>query len=366
LSNVLPFVHPHKLRDEMREQASALLARLDADPGDAVTDEVNAWLAQDPAHVEVFLEMAALWDEADVLGELSTVFPLREYCFDFRHAPLRNIFVAVAVSLAVAAIGIWITFPDGADMESVAVSAANTPGVYETRVGEQSVVVLDDGSQLILNTNSRLRVEYSPLERKIFLERGESHFVVAKDASRPFRVNVGNRVIEAVGTAFTVHQSQTEDIEVTVTEGKVKLLRQVAPTAPVDMPAIDAPALPLSAAKPDVESATSISLTAGEYAAMSAGAESVDTQKLDPAEIEVRLAWRHGMLLFQDEPLSQVLEEVSRYTSVRIEADESVRNILVGGYFRTGDIEGLLTAMQENFHIDVQRINEEHVILRAL
>lgn len=345
----------------MREQACVLLARLDAGPTESVHAEIGAWLEQDPSHIDAFLEMAALWDQATVLSELSTVFPLEEYCADSRRSPWRATLLAMAASLLIA-IGTWIAMPGRIGAEREAGPVAGVSGSYETRVGEQSVIVLDDGSQMILNTNTRVTVDYSRLERRITLERGESHFVVAKDAARPFSVRVGDRVIEAVGTAFTVHQSPREGFEVTVTEGKVKLLRQVAPP-PLPDPATATAAAPNAAPAP---TETLMSLAAGEYAAVGTSEQPIETRKLNPAEIEVRLAWRHGMLLFQDQPLAQVLDEVSRYTSVVIEAEEAVRNIRVGGYFRAGDIDGLLLAMQENFPIGVFKVSDEHFILKPL
>ena len=52
------------------------------------------------------------------------------------------------------------------------------------------------------------------------LVRGEAHFVVAADASRPFVVSAGAVSVRAVGTEFVVRYSARE-IGVLVTEGRV-------------------------------------------------------------------------------------------------------------------------------------------------
>ena len=75
-------------------------------------------------------------------------------------------------------------------------------------------------------------------------------------------------------------------------------------------------------------------------------------QGLDATEIEVQLSWQRGMLVFDGEPLDSVLLEIGRYTTVVFAPDDSIRNVRVGGYFRAGDIDGLLVALRESFDID--------------
>src|SRR5690606_14138235 len=182
-------------------------------------------------------------------------------------------------------------------------------------------------------------------ERKVHLVRGEALFTVAPDAARPFRVYAGSRIVEAGGTAFTVHRSRYEAVEVVVTEGKGNVLK-LQEGAGGDG---------AGAKREEVAvAAQPISLKAGDSAAVAAGDEPVETKQIEPEEMRARLAWREGMLLFQGDSLQHVVDEVSRYTLVRIEADPSVRDIVVRGYFRAGDVDGLLVAMRENFQIRAQ------------
>jgi transmembrane sensor len=86
---------------------------------------------------------------------------------------------------------------------------------------------------------------------------------------------------------------------------------------------------------------------------------------LQPAEVEVKLAWRVGMLVFEGDSLETVLQEVSRYTTVKLEADESIRNIQIEGLFKAGDIDGLLIAMEKNFNVTSQRIGDDQILFTA-
>src|SRR5690606_25011852 len=109
----------------------------------------------------------------------------------------------------------------------------------------------------------------------------------------------------------------------------------------------------------------SLPLSAGDIVEVMKDDEEVQKVRIQPNELESRLAWRHGMLLFQGDPLSRVVEEISRYTSIRIEVDENVRDVRVLGYFRTGDIEGILLTMQDTFHIEVERLSDDHIVLKS-
>jgi transmembrane sensor len=93
---------------------------------------------------------------------------------------------------------------------------------YSTDIGEQRPVALADGSTVLLNTDSRLQVEYDAERREVHLLQGEAYFEVAHDSDKPFLVFVGSNIVRAVGTSFTVHIKKL-DIEVIVTEGAVEV-----------------------------------------------------------------------------------------------------------------------------------------------
>src|SRR5512138_3069819 len=93
---------------------------------------------------------------------------------------------------------------------------------YQTAVGEQRSIALEDGSVVQLNTHSQLRTHFSRSLRAVELLEGEAIFRVTKDAHRPFRVRTGATDIVAVGTAFNVNADDARTI-VTVLEGRVRV-----------------------------------------------------------------------------------------------------------------------------------------------
>ena len=83
-------------------------------------------------------------------------------------------------------------------------------------------VRLADGTQVELNTNTRLHADVNGLSRTVMLDSGEAYFDVVHDAKRPFTVYAGNRRITDIGTKFSVFRDG-DDVRVTVREGKVRV-----------------------------------------------------------------------------------------------------------------------------------------------
>src|SRR5260221_262688 len=113
-------------------------------------------------------------------------------------------------------------------------------GRYAAGRGEQRQVVLEDGSRIVVNTDSEVAVRFHEFERSVQLVRGEAFFEVAKDAARPFVVRTGRAEVRAVGTKFSVRRNDS-DTEVVVTEGRVRVVRegksdnQTPPASPIQL-----------------------------------------------------------------------------------------------------------------------------------
>ncbi len=361
MSNIIPFCQRKAPSEDVRQQSCAWLARLDAGMSDDDMEALKQWLREDQEHVRVFFAAAALWDQISVLSELSDMFPLGQYSKPQTAGNGRRVKAAIAAMILVAVCTLlwqqsWL--PGSEAGNEVANVIAE---IHETQVGQQANIRLEDGSEVILNTNTRIRVVYSEQARNIFLGRGEAYFTVAHDPAKPFRVYAGNRMVEATGTAFTVQRRDGDGLEVLVTEGSVSLSRVEIDAVAVTsdefevMPAQELPVIPL------------LSLAAGEgVASVPEALDELERKRIQLDELEVRLSWRHGMLLFKGESLEEVLREVSRYTTIRLEADDAIKEVKVEGYFRAGDINGLLFAMRENFQIQAVEIGQDHIFLNQL
>lgn len=337
-------------RSDPLEEASQWLARLDRGLDAAGQEALRQWLGADPANPSKLMEVTRIWDKADTLTQLAELFPkpLHASPGPSRKAWL-GIATAAAVLLAVLA-GLW------SQIEKPGVHQRPPGQVFQTALGQISTVALPDGSRLMLNTDSRVRVNFTARRRAVMLERGELYVQVAHDRSRPLSVQIGDRIVQATGTAFNVKITDDQRIELIVTEGKVVV--GVANRNATE---------PVLAAESGKSPAPLMTVSAGERAVLKN--ESVGTraaQSLQPVEIEVRLSWRGGNLVFRGESLAQALAEIERYTPVEfVIQDDELKKVRIVGVFKAGDVEGLLNTLRQNFDIAYERVGDKQVILTS-
>ena len=345
MSNIIEFPN----REAIYDQASLWIARMDRELTSAEQQELAQWLAASEQHRSVLFEMAELWDKMDSLARLADLFQAPA-----KPARQPRFYGAIAASVALLTVVIgWNLAPQvpGQLLALLPFQEQVVDGVYETAVGEHSNVNLPDGSQLVLNTNSRITVKYSDDHRLFLLERGEINIEVAHDKDRPLSVMAGNKVVQAVGTAFNVRLQTDNQVALLVTDGKV-LVAQKTVQQTIDK--IVAERLPASA----------LAVSKGEKIML--GAERETIAKVDDNEIVAKLSWRQGNLVFRGETLEEALVEINRYTSVQFEvADESIKQERIAGLFKAGDVDGLLAALEQNFNIHNQRMGNNKIRLSA-
>jgi len=341
-------IHEFPALDERYEEASIWVARMDR--GLTADDEeaLKRWLSESDDNHAVLFGMTNLWDRMDTVSRLSDICP---HTIARQRKSVR-LPLGLAASLVVAVIGLWGAI--GLHQTTDSEGEVTTPTTYthETVIGEQAAVVLPDGTQVTLNTNSLIRVRYTEERRLLTLERGEIHVEVSHDPARRFSVIVNDRVIQAIGTEFNIKITSDQSIELLVTDGIVivGILEDAGFGDNADTPVI----LPPSA----------ISVSAGEAILLTSSEEELRTIEIESEEIEVRLSWTEGNLIFSGESLEEAMVEIGRYTSVEFRfLDEESKKVRVAGLFQTGDVDGLLSALRENFNISYERIDDDTILL---
>lgn len=328
---------------EARQQASEWVVRVDRGLDAEESAQLRAWAAS-PVNRRALHEMAGLWNDMSVLRSLSEMFPLDATAPEpsRRSNVARWATLGLAASVAAASVLLFVSHRKQALAERAQLEAAAQVQLLQTPVGESRTVALRDGSAVVLNTDTEVAVQFASGHRDLRLSRGEAHFRVAHDAKSPFRVFVGGRTVQAVGTAFSVRLRDSGEVDVMVTEGTVRV---------EDVDA-DAKKMPRFVAARQV-----LRLEGPGQAKM---------ELIEPMQIDIRLAWQRGMLIFQGEPLSAVLEEFNRYTTQTLAiADRKLEGLRVGGYFRAGDVDALLIALRQNFHIESTRDERGRIVLTA-
>ena len=337
-----------RTRAEIEEEAAAWIWRMES--GSAATADpegFDAWLRQDPRHRRAVDELSKVWESLDALAEApraQALAPLAEpapriatsrgsmlsgHPLSDRH-PLW--LAAAAVLIAVVAGAVWLN--KGSETQ-----------VLATAVGQHRNVVLADGTIVSLNTNTIVETNLGRRSREIYLRKGEAHFEVAPDRTRPFLVHAGDAVVRAVGTEFEVRVRTDRHVDVLVTEGRV----EVQPDAPSPEPRVTTNGHDASVAVVSIRA-----VSAGE--ALSTATTNYPVIPVSPEQLSSELAWREGAVVFDSEPLAEAIAEIQRYTdSPIIISDPGIARLPVGGRFKTDDLQGFLDGLQTALPVTIRR-----------
>jgi transmembrane sensor len=286
------------------------------------TPEFERWLAK-PANAAAWAHICAPLDFLAEHADVPELVKLRRAALEdanqaggLRYRLLRDWRRIAAAAAAVLVLGI-VTW--------TVLQRLGAPQDYATVLGERRVVTLADGSRVSLDSNSEVTVRYTSGARLLHLVRGQARFDVAHDVERPFSVLAGGQKVIATGTAFNIDLDESK-VLVTLIEGHVVIVDERSPMGTLGLPELES-------------RHRSVELTAGQQ--LAASAEGVPDVK--PANIQRATAWLSGRLIIDDEPLSEVVAQVNRYSTTPIRIDDStISSMRISGVFNTGDVAGVL------------------------
>jgi transmembrane sensor len=304
----------------IRVQAALWVTDLHGPDRDAALEaRVRRWIAEDPRHAAAFELATEAWQRS---GDLPADLPTRT-------RPRASGKALAGMAILCAAIISAVYFLRDATLV--------------TGPGEQRMVELSDGTQVSLNANSRVIVQYDDRVRRLTLASGEVLFNVIKHQPRPFVVVVGDQKVIALGTSFVVRREEPygSAFAVTLVDGRVAI-------EPISWPDV-LPSEPMMGMT---------LLNPGERLRISDDA----TEKRDSPSIERVTAWQRGKLIFEDASLSEAAAEFNRYGSNKITIDgAALGKLRVGGVFGIGDPSSFADAMANAYHLRI--INHGNTIV---
>lgn len=278
--------------------------------------EWQAWLQSDPLH-------AKAWDRVEALRQRLSLAPegyaaaTLETARQQRRAALKTL--ALLLGVGVTGWGGYRASPLSVD--------------YSTSVGQRKRVTLPDGSLLVLDTDTRVDVQFDSYKRLIVLRQGAILVETAKDARR-LSVQTAEGEIEALGTRFTVRQDDS--------------ITQVS---------VEAHAV---AVRPRLASGQAIRAEAGQ--AVSFTAASIGPFR---ATNEQGSAWTRGMLIAVDWRLDDLLAELSRYRHGLLGCSRDIAGLRLSGTFLLDDTEGALANLEDSLPVRIRRLTRYWVRVEA-
>ena len=301
-------------------RAAEWVVRLGAGPLDA--DErrsLEAWLSRSRAHERAFQDAQRTWQElGQIAPHASRVAPddrlgsgnrRRDAATRQRRGWRRVRRRSLAAALACVA-GAFAFYYFGDPITALHADHYTAPGEVRT-------VTLPDGSTAELNSRTAIAVAFDGAQRRIELLTGDAVFTVTASADAgdlPFVVAAAGGEAEALGTRFLV-SAEDEAVEVAVLEHSVA----VTPTG-----------------GPDTGAAPLV-LTVGQAVRFAPGLGLGPVRTVDPSRAA---AWRRGLLVFDQVPLSEAVAELNRHRRNRIVVlDAALAARRVSGVFRLDDLD---------------------------
>lgn len=343
MNNIVDFSSASASSNRVLDTACDWIAKIDRGLTEDETRAFQTWLYQQPEHMQTMFEVAQFSEQLEQLNRLAQVVPEQLVSKE------KSLAWPKAIAASIVLVASAILFTPAFDSSN---QYALLEKHYSTQVGEKNTIILPDDSVLVLNTNSKVNIAYSNNARVIELEQGELHIDVSHDLERPLSVVAGDKIIQAVGTAFNVEYSN-EDVELLVTDGEVR----VADTLDND-----------DLKNIEKLSSQSLSVTEGHKVSLDASAKELklSIETVDQSDINKALSWQKGNLVFTGDTLEQAIAEIARYTDLEIELDndDKLKNMQIAGRFKTGDVDSLLSILATSFNIEHTQLSANKIKLK--
>jgi len=206
----------------------------------------------------------------------------------------------------------------------------------KTESGQQKELTLPDGSIVRMNASSTLRFpeHFAADKREVYLE-GEAYFEVVSDAKRPLIIHGTEANVKVLGTAFNVNAYPGKGMEVAVRTGKVNMVSH-------------------SGNGTDVLMVPMMKKGVSNKAMGLWQVEAASDQDFD---------WLEGKLIFNETPLGEVVQELSRWYGVEIElTDENLAACRISSTFYRNSIEEVLETLSLIVDLHYEHQGERYVI----
>ncbi len=287
--------------------------------------ELDRWLVESPVHMVAYLRAKSVWIRTERLAAL------RHDSGDHALRPKihRTFFARTAAALFLAAI---------IGIAGAQYIAATKQTVWETPVGGRQTVILPNGSQIELNTDTRLRVAGEG--REAWLDRGEAYFRIKHNGGHPFIVNAAGHRVTDLGTEFLV-RTGPDRLKVTLITGRARI--ESMARAGNNENAVLVPG--------DIAVADMISLS---------------VRKNSPSKVLNELSWRQGLLNFDNATLAQkVLMSLTVITARNLSlADPKIARLTIDASIPTHGVQAFMRVAKNFLGLHVEDRGDVLVISR--
>lgn len=249
------------------------------------------------------------------VGQASSTIHSKSFVSAIKRVGPWAAFTAMVMMIGIG-VGVWGTSRTPSQVLSNALMA------YSTGAGQRSTIELADGTRVLLNVDTRVRIpeNFSSGNRTVHLT-GEAYFQVVHAAGNPFVVESGNTRTTVLGTEFGVRAYEDSPVRVAVQSGKV--------------------------------SVNSTPLNSSEVAEVNADGEVLVSHE---PTLDSYLGFINGKMILRDIPLRDAILDLNRWYDVDIRLNHTeLGDLPIHAVLRGESIAELMTVLRLTFGIDVVR-----------
>ena len=191
--------------------------------------------------------------------------------------------------------------------------------VFEVPAGQSAQVTLPDGSNIYLNSESKVSYPARFTEgKRIVTLKGEAFFDVENDTEHPFIVETNKFDLQVFGTAFNVEAYKDLQMNVTLVEGSLGINSKRGKEL--------------------------VRLQPGENAAYREKGEKISIQNVDT---ELYTSWRKGIVTFRNVALREIVGKIERWYNVDIKilSEELKNQSYSGTLLKSKPVDQILEAL---------------------
>jgi len=313
----MPFTKPeNEHQDLIAEQAMTWFSQLQSESVSAEKKlQFLHWQAKSPLHKSAYDEILLFWNDSDFNQALTETPLSSSYTAEktASHARLYWLSSAMAAGFALFAIMFDPLIYLQAD--------------YQTAIGAQQQIQLSDGSSVTLNTDSALAIDFTSNERRVRLLKGEAFFAVYSNKNRPFIIDSGETETRVLGTKFIVNNNPNGD-KVTVLEGLVKV----------------------SSLNHD----ESINIHPEQQVINS----NIGLKDVTQVNLKTESAWLNKRLVYKDQSLEDVINDLDRYLPGTIVIkDSELNHYKINARLNISNPKSALLALQHTLPITITQLS---------
>lgn len=200
--------------------------------------------------------------------------------------------------------------------------------------GERKEIKLQDGSLVILNSNSSITYPESFGKTREIKLTGEAYFKVHRDIQKPFIVATRDVSVKVLGTSFNVNSYNHNDTKVSVITGKVQV---TAPSGDKQLLVKDQQVT----YRKDLE---------------------LNFTEDDSSE---GIAWTQNTIFLKNTTLEETAKIIENWYDVKVDFEEDqLQNLTISGKFKDEKLENVLNSIAVLKQLEIKYLTKNHVLIR--